>query len=366
MKAVIIEGTEPVLKDGIHVPLLEDEELLIKVIAAAGNPTDWKHIDFKFGPQGAILGCDVAGEIIALGPMVDANKFAIGDSVYGFVHGASVRYPENGGFAEYCKLDSLSVFKTDLTLSDKDYIPEGVVKNFESAASLPISLETAGVVLNYHLANNLEWEPSKPQHDFPLLIWGGATGVGQHLIQLAKKMYCYTKIVAVASKKHESILKQYGADEIFDYHDEDVIEQIRAKYPNLQHCIDAVSNEQTIQQVYRCTPDKLPTTIVQLMTFTEESISPEERKTNVKIDGTLLYLATGHEIPFGSITLPSSPTYRAAVINFVRFINPKINSGEIHHIPIKVYSNGLEEIPKILEAIKTGKNSGEKLVTVLK
>ena len=189
MKAVIIEGTEPVLKDGIHVPLLEDEELLIKVIAAAGNPTDWKHIDFKFGPQGAILGCDVAGEIIALGPMVDANKFAIGDSVYGFVHGASVRYPENGGFAEYCKLDSLSVFKTDLTLSDKDYIPEGVVKNFESAASLPISLETAGVVLNYHLANNLEWEPSKPQHDFPLLIWGGATGVGQHLIQLVKKMY---------------------------------------------------------------------------------------------------------------------------------------------------------------------------------
>lgn len=366
MKAVVIEGDKPVVKASIPVPQLDDHSLLVKVRAAAGNPTDWKHIAFKIGPQGSILGCDIAGEVVALGSKVDPKKFAVGDTVFGIVHGASVKFPENGGFAEYSRLLDPLTYKAELTPSAKEYIPEGTVKNFESAASLPVALTTAGVVLSHHLGSKLEWEPSKPQHDFPLLIWGGATSVGQFLIQLAKKMYCYTKIVAVASKKHESVLKRYGADEIFDYHDEDVIEQIRAKYPNLQHCIDAVSDAQTIQQVYRCTPDKLPTTLLNLTALTEGNIEKEERKSNVKMEYALLYLATGYEVPFGPHTLPANPEYKEAAGRFVEFVNPRINNGELHHSLIRVFENGLEDVPGLTAAIQAGKNSGVKFVAALK
>lgn len=68
MKAVVIENGKAVVKQDIPIPELEEGFVLIKTVAVAGNPTDWKHIDFKIGPQGALLGCDAAGQIVKLGP----------------------------------------------------------------------------------------------------------------------------------------------------------------------------------------------------------------------------------------------------------------------------------------------------------
>lgn len=364
MKAVVIEGDKAVLKDNVPVPKLTGSLVLIKTKAVAGNPTDWKHIKYKIGPQGAIVGCDAAGEIVALGPDVDKSKFAVGDTIYSIVHGSSVKHPGNGAFAEYSALDSKLSFKADLTLSGESRIPAGVVKSFEAAATLPVSIDTAGAILHHNFGNELIWEPAKPQHDFPILIWGGATGVGQMLIQIAKKINAYSKIIVVASRKHEATLKKYGADELFDYHDSDVVKQIKSKYPNVTYLVDAVSNKETIQQVYRCSADNEPVTILQLTLLSEKDIAEAERKSNVTITGTLLYSATGEEVPFGSLTLPANPEYRAKSIEFTKFITPKINAGEIYHIPVKVY-RGLESVPQLLDDIEFNRNSGEKLVATL-
>ncbi|SCU80290.1 LAMI_0B01574g1_1 [Lachancea mirantina] len=365
IKAVVIEGDKPVVKSSVKTPKIGKEGLLIKVKAAAGNPTDWKQIAYKIGPQGAISGCDLAGEVVELGPEVELSEFQVGDTVFGFVHGASVKFPDNGAFAEYSALDSKLAIKLPLKPANTSVVPEGPVTTFEAAASLPISLFTAAAVIEGNFKNKQVWEPKEPQHDFPILIWGGATGVGQFLIQLAKRFHGYTKIIAVASKKHEQILKEYGADELFDYHDKDVIEHIKSRYPEIPHLVDAVSNEDTIKQVYKVAASTKPARLVQLMTMSEENIPKADRRSNVTIDGTILYLATGHEVPLGPVTLPASPEYRETIINFLKFIRPKLVSGEIHHIPIKVYKNGLEDVPEVLEAIKMGKNSGEKLVIAL-
>ncbi|EDO16248.1 hypothetical protein Kpol_505p25 [Vanderwaltozyma polyspora DSM 70294] len=361
MKAVVIEGDNAVVKSDVPLPELEDGFALVKTIAVAANPTDWKHISYKIGPQGSIVGCDVAGRIVKLGPNV--TDYAVGDLIYGFVHGSSVRFPTNGAFAEYVAVDTLTAYtpSKDIKLSDSD-LPEGPVTSMEGAVTLPVSLTTAGVVLTLHFGNKMEWEPATPQHDFPLLIWGGATAIGQPLIQLAKKLNGYTKIIAVASKKHEATLKSYGADEVFDYHDEDVIDQIKAKYNNIQHLIDGVSNPQTLNQIYQCAADKEEATVMQLVTMDIETVEESLRRDNVKVTGTMLYLAAGKEVPFGTITMPANPGYRKAAVDFVNFINPKINDGEIRHIPVKVFKNGLEDIPTMLEDIKEGKNSGEKYV----
>ncbi|CCF60288.1 hypothetical protein KAFR_0J02240 [Kazachstania africana CBS 2517] len=364
MRAVVIEGDKPVVKTGVPLPKLEDGFAMVKTKAVAGNPTDWKHIQWKIGPQGSILGCDVAGEIVQLGPNVDAKEVKIGDKITGFVHGASVRCPTNGAFAEYVAVDLATAYRlpSSTDISGKDNLPEGKVTTYEGAATLPVSLSTAGVALYHNLGLKLEWEPAQPQKNHPILFWGGATAVGQPLIQLAKKLHGYTKIIVVASKKHEAQLKAYGADEIYDYHDADVIEQITSKHKNIQQLVDCVSNPETIQQVYKCAAADLPATVLQLVTFTIENIKPEDRRDNVKIDGTLLYLAAGHAVPFGSMTLPQDKKYREDAIKFIRFINPKVANGEIHHIPVKVYKNGLDGAVQLTDDIKNNRNSGEKLV----
>ncbi|KAJ1539291.1 uncharacterized protein FZC26_25719g585 [Saccharomyces cerevisiae] len=188
---------------------------------------------------------------------------------------------------------------------------------------------------------------------------------GQSLIQLANKLNGFTKIIVVASRKHEKLLKEYGADELFDYHDIDVVEQIKHKYNNISYLVDCVANQNTLQQVYKCAADKQDATVVELTNLTEENVKKENRRQNVTIDRTRLYSIGGHEVPFGGITFPADPEARRAATEFVKFINPKISDGQIHHIPARVYKNGLYDVPHILEDIKIGKNSGEKLVAVL-
>ena len=198
-----------------------------------------------------------------------------------------------------------------------------------------------------------------------MLIWGGATAVGQLILQLAKKMHGYTKIFVVASRKHEKQLKAYGADELFDYHDADVLPQIKKKYAYQPQLIDAVSAPESFTEVYKLGSKSGPTTLLQLTTMSDSIIKPEERNPNVKVDGALLYLATGIEVPFGSVTLPAHPAVREDTIKFLQFIGPKVNAGEIHHIPIQTY-HGLEEVPELLKDIEQGKNANVKYVTVLK
>lgn len=145
MKAVIIENGKAAVKQDIPIPELEEGFVLIKTVVVAGNPTDWKHIDYKIGPQGSLLGCDVAGQIVKLGPGVDSKHFAIGDYIYGFVHGASVRFPSNGAFAEFSAISSETAYRPakEWRLCGKDSLPEGPVKSLEGAVSLPVSLTTA-------------------------------------------------------------------------------------------------------------------------------------------------------------------------------------------------------------------------------
>ncbi|CCF60286.1 hypothetical protein KAFR_0J02220 [Kazachstania africana CBS 2517] len=367
MKAVFVEaGDEPVLKSNVPLPKVKDGHLLLKTKAAAGNPTDWKHVVHKMGGVNCVLGCDVAGEIVQLGPNVDEKKFRVGDNVYGFIHGASANCPENGAFAEYAVLDSKLAFRapTDIRFSGKENIPPGPITTFEGAASIPCSWGTAGATLFHHFDLKYDWSEDKPQYDFPLLVWGGATALGQAIIQLAKRFNCYSKIITVASKKHEAQLKAYGADEVYDYHDGDIIEQIKNKYCNIKHLLDCVSSTETIQQVYQCSPDKEEAIVFNYMSMTESVIRPEIKKSNVKVDHTVIYLALGLDIVlFGSI-IPANKKYRDDSVKFVEVINELFLNGEFKHVPVKVYKNGLASTLEMTDDIKNGRNSGEKLVAI--
>ncbi|CAR29324.1 ZYRO0G05984p [Zygosaccharomyces rouxii] len=365
MKAVVIEGVNAVVKENVPLPPLKEGQVLVKTLAAAVNPTDWKHIEYKLGPQSSISGCDAAGQVVKLGANV--KNVAEGDVVAGFAHGASVKHPENGAFAEYVAIDSELLWKLQSSsdsrvLSGKQELPSGPVSNIEGLVTFPISLNTAGVVLVNNLKIDLSWKSSKPQRDEPVIVWGGATAFGQCFIQLAKQLNAFSKIITVASRKHEPSLKKYGADQLFDYHDSDVVEQIKKEYPEAPVVVDGVSSPETYPQIYKVTADTKPSVIINLIYLDDKNV--EKPKSNVRHESTMLYLMTGFDIPYGSLHLPKDLEYRKKAIEFIKWVQPKIDAGDIYHLPVKI-SNGLESIPKLLDDVRTGKNSGVKLVAVL-
>jgi NADPH:quinone reductase-like Zn-dependent oxidoreductase len=72
----------------VPMPKLADDRMLLKAIAVALNPTDYQTTDeaFRPGTTRALLGCDVAGIIVEVGPKVTKN-FKKGDRVVGVAHG---------------------------------------------------------------------------------------------------------------------------------------------------------------------------------------------------------------------------------------------------------------------------------------
>ena len=59
--AIKIQGPKnaQVVKD-CPLPRLRDDYILIKTVAVAINPTDWKHIDLM-ATENALVGCDYSG-----------------------------------------------------------------------------------------------------------------------------------------------------------------------------------------------------------------------------------------------------------------------------------------------------------------
>src|SRR6184192_3326735 len=104
MKAIVYHkyGSPNVLKlEEVEKPTPKDDEVLVKVYAAAANAADWHLLRGKpflvrlmgFGllkPKHKILGTDVAGRVEAVGRNV--KQFLPDDEVFGTIR---------GGFAEY-------------------------------------------------------------------------------------------------------------------------------------------------------------------------------------------------------------------------------------------------------------------------
>lgn len=361
MKATVIDNGNAVIKS-VALPQLDDEYILIKTKAIAGNPTDWKHVQYALGPNGAVIGVDAAGEIVKLGPKVDTSKFHVGDYVYGFIHGSSHRRPDNGAFAEYSALDSKLTFTLNKGISGKDSLPAGPVNSLEAGATIPCSWLTAGATLFYHIGLQMEWKPKDIQRKGTILIWGGATALGQAILQLLKHFNAFEKVIVVASKKHETKLKGYGATEVFDYHDSDVIDQIKNKYKDLVWLLDCVSTPATYNQVYQCAPTDTKSTVFNYTSLGIDTIDPELRNENISLDDTMIYSCLGFEVKLGGFAFPANQEYRNVVVKFVEYINDKLNNGPLEHIPIKIYKNGLESTLEIMKDLESSKNSGEKLV----
>jgi NADPH:quinone reductase-like Zn-dependent oxidoreductase len=200
MKAIVYReyGSADVLKlEEVPKPVPKDNEVLIKVRAAAVNPLDWhlmrgvpSFVRLFTGlqkPKRTRLGADVAGEVELAGAAVTGLK--PGDSVFGAVDGA---------FAEY-----VSASESFVALK-----PQNVT--YEQAAAVPIAGFTALQALR---------DKGKLQSDQKVLINGAAGGVGTFAVQIAKWMGA--KVTGVCSTRNVDMVRGVGAVRVVDYTSED-------------------------------------------------------------------------------------------------------------------------------------------------
>ncbi|PCH36497.1 GroES-like protein [Wolfiporia cocos MD-104 SS10] len=224
MKALIVqEGKTVALKDH-PVPPVGDDDILVKTVALAQNPTDWKFVDFV-QKAGTILGCDWSGYVVQAGKNVTTPK--VGDHVAGFVQGGT--YTDGGAYAEY--------IRTSAELSW--VVPEGTVSH-EQAATLGCAFWTAVQALYHPTRLGLVEPPAKVDKEQWVFVYGGSSSVGQYAIQLAH-LSGY-KVATTASPRNFELVKSLGADVVFDYKDPDVVSKIKAATgDSIKDALDTIS-----------------------------------------------------------------------------------------------------------------------------
>lgn len=216
MKAIRLHefgGPEVLRYEEAPLPELKPGEVLVRVHAVGINPPDWylregyKDLPPEWQPAVSfplILGSDMSGVVEAVA--TDVQGFSIGDEVFGMV-----RFPSMGESAAYAEY--VTAPASDLALK-----PAGI--DHVHAAGAPMAGLTGWQFL-IELGHN-EANPFQPESHRPLplngktvLVNGAAGGVGHLAVQLAKWKGAH--VIAVASGKHESFLRELGADEFIDY-----------------------------------------------------------------------------------------------------------------------------------------------------
>ncbi|MEV6414701.1 zinc-dependent alcohol dehydrogenase family protein [Kribbella sp. NPDC051718] len=193
MRALVLEqfGTPLVLRD-VAKPTPGPGEVLVRVVASGVNPLDTKiHAGKAAHAQTqlpAILGLDAAGVVEAVGPEV--STFAVEDEVFGLVGGVG---EQQGSLAEFVAVDARLLARK----------PGGL--SFREAAAVPLVFVTAWEALV---------DQAKIRKGQRVLIHGGAGGIGQVAIQLAKAVGA--EVFATGSTSSLQAIEELGATAI-DY-----------------------------------------------------------------------------------------------------------------------------------------------------
>lgn len=179
----------------IPIPRPAAGQLLVKIKAAGLNPVDYKTRTGKGQAAQftlpAILGWDIAGQIADAGQ--GAHKFKPGDRIFGM---SNFPKPANA-YAQF------AVVKED----EFALVPDNV--SDEMAGATPLAALTAWEALYDH---------AKLKAGMRVLIHAAAGGVGHIAVQLARITETY--VIGTASAQNHAWIKELGANECIDYHEQ--------------------------------------------------------------------------------------------------------------------------------------------------
>lgn len=186
----------------VSKPIPLDDEILIKVHYSGINFADIiaRKGMYQDAPKNpAILGYDVAGEIVELGSKV--TQFKKGQMVF-----ALTRF---GGYAEY--------------VIAKAFATHEIPQNYDLATST--ALATQACTAYYCAVDSTTLHAGDR-----VLIQAAAGGVGQILVQIAKHKGCY--VYGTASTSKQDYLRSIGVDMPIDYTQQDFAQIIASREPD--------------------------------------------------------------------------------------------------------------------------------------
>ena len=205
MKAAFI--TSPGPADSIQfgelpVPTAGVGQVLVQTAAVSVNPIDTyvRAGNVKFSlPNPFIIGCDIAGVVVAVGP--NCQRFKVGDRVWGSNQGL---FGRQGTFAELSAIDENWLYPTP------DNVPS------ESAAAGALVGITAHLGLFFHGGLKV---------GEVVFVNGGTGGVGSAVVQLAKAAGA-TVITTAGSPEKAVACRNTGAAHVIEYRTEDVDQRL--------------------------------------------------------------------------------------------------------------------------------------------
>ena len=208
MKAIVLTryGSPDVLQlVDVATLIPRNNEVLIKIHATTVTSGDCRVRSLKmptgfglvsrlafgvFRPRQPILGTELAGEIVSVGP--DVTRFKIGDQVFAM-----------SGFGMGCHAE----FKC--MPEDAALVRKPARLTYEQAAAIPFGGTTA---LNFFKRGNL-------QRGEKVLVNGASGAVGTAAVQLAR--HFGAEVTAVCSSANTDLVKSLGAAHVIDYTRED-------------------------------------------------------------------------------------------------------------------------------------------------
>jgi len=205
MKAVRIHayGDRSVLQfEDAPKPAIAPDEALVRVVAAAVNPIDWKirqgHLK-AFVPYvfPLTLGWDFSGVIEALGSEV--SGLAVGDAVF-----SRPDIRRDGSYAEYVAVRAVEIARKPKTISHIE------------AASIPLVGITAWETI-VSVGNLVAGQKA--------LIHAASGGVGSLAVQIAKSRGAH--VVATTSSANIELVRSLGADQVIDYRNQRFTDKVK-------------------------------------------------------------------------------------------------------------------------------------------
>ena len=326
MKAILVNEDRSLRWDNVPDPVLKEDEVLVKIEAAALNRADLMQREGDYPPPAGCpewMGLEVAGEIVEMTEGAKAHSsYQIGDKVCALLGG--------GGYAEYVSV------KYDMLMP----IPKNC--SMIEAAAIPEAFATA--YLNLFIEGKIK-------EGNTLLMNAGASGLASVIIPMAKA-FGVRVITTVLSDEIAQSIKHLKADRVVVTTKEDislVLKEELEKGHSVDVAIDCLGGEIMGKCIHYLTHGARWIMIAALA------------GTKTEIDLKNIYVRNVRII--GSTLRSRTPAVKAEILaGIVRDVYPKIDAGLVK--PTLYATLPITEAEAAHDLLYKGKNVGKVVLTL--
>lgn len=314
MKAMVLKrfgGIENFAIEDVPEPPVGDGEVLVEVKAIGIDQIDVKArkgegmSDYLKQEHPMILGWDISGVVSKVGSRV--KDFKAGDAVFG-----TIRFPGPGSsYAEYAAAPA-----------DQIALKPENISHAEAAAATQSPLTAWQALV----------DTGHVKKGDRVLVHGGAGGVGNYAIQIARHIGCY--VITTVSGADRAFVKELGADEVIDYRTQVFEKEVK----EVDFVLDTIGGDNFVRSLDVLKPEGM---IVLLPSNKKEEADKAVREKQVKNYRHILMHSSGKDM---------------------RAIAGMLREGSMKANVDKVYS--FEQIPQAQEQLENGKVRG-KIVVIL-